>query len=418
MRVKANQGVRVPVVVAAGLLGLLAGVVACGSEAPEEKTGEGLGASKGGKGGTGSGVGGSPVLGVGGSSSGGSNSIPAGGSAGSSGSSGSSGSGGLDTGNACAVTQGEGDKQEVALLFMVDISGSMRCPIPEQDPACTSDPNKEFPDTRWKEMSPALKDFFESMQSDGMWAGISFFSRHGSCDAKDYEKPDAEIALLPGASGPLGAAIDKQSPSGTTPTVPSLTGAITHATAWAASHTNQQVVIVYATDGYPMGCSGSDNTIDNAAKIAKAAFDGKDNIRTYVLGVGPNLTDLNKIAASGGTQQALLIDPTKDLTTELATKFDQIRSAVAIDCVYNVPSPPAGQNFDGRVNVNYTNGAGKTEQIGLNDAATCSEGWQYTDLTQKQIKLCGTTCDTVKADAKAKIEVLYGCSTVHVGDPR
>jgi hypothetical protein len=416
MRMKANQGVRVPAVVAAGLLGLFAGVVACGSEAPDEKTGEGLGASKGGKGGSGSGVGGSVVVGVGGGSTGGSNSVPAGGS--SSGGSGTSGSAGLDSGNACAVTQGEGDKQEVALLFMVDISGSMRCPIPEQDPACTSDPNKEFPDTRWKEMGPALKDFFASSQSDGMWAGISFFSRRGSCDARDYEKPDAEIALLPGASSALGSAVDQQSPAGTTPTVPSLTGAITHATAWAKSHANQQVVIVYATDGYPMGCSGNDNTIDNAAKIAKAAYDGASNIRTYVLGVGPNLTDLNKIAASGGTQQALLVDPTKDLTTELATKFGEIRSAVAIDCVYNVPTPPAGQNFDGRVNVNYTNSAGKTEQVGFNDAATCNEGWQYTDTTSTQIKLCGSTCDAVKADTKAKIEVLYGCSTVHVGDPR
>ena len=44
---KAKQGVRVPGVVAAGLLGMLAGVVACGSDAPDEKIGEGLGASKG-----------------------------------------------------------------------------------------------------------------------------------------------------------------------------------------------------------------------------------------------------------------------------------------------------------------------------------------------------------------------------------
>jgi len=414
---KAKQGVRVPGVFAAGLVGLFAGVVACGSDAPDDKIGEGLGASMGSKGGTGNiGVGGGVMVGVGGThATGGTNSIPT--TGGTAGTSGASGTGGLTGDNACAVSHGEGDKQEVALLFMVDISGSMKCEIPEADPPCTTDPKKDFPNTRWKEMGPALKDFFASSQSDGTWAGISFFGRRGSCNARDYEQPDAEIALLPGASSALGAVIDKQSPSGTTPTVPSLTGAVTHASAWAKAHTNQQVVIVYATDGYPMGCDGNDNTIDNAAKVAKAAFDGEYDIRTYVLGVGPNLTDLNKIAASGGTQQALFIDTSKDVTSELAAKFDEIRSAVAVDCVYKVPTPPSGQNFDGRVNVNYTSGA-KTEPVGFNEATTCTEGWQYTDNTHTEIKLCGTTCDTVKADGNAKIEVLYGCSTVKVGDPR
>lgn len=414
---KAYLGVRVPGVVAASLMGLFASVVACGSDAPDEKIGEGLGSTKG-KGGTANiGVGGSAMVGVGGgNATGGSNSIPTTGGT-SSGSSGTTGSAGLDGNNACAVSHGAGDKQEVALLFMVDISGSMKCKIPEVDPPCTTDPKQEFDNTRWKEMGPALKDFVASSQSDGMWAGISFFGRQGSCNARDYEKPDAEIALLPGAANAIAAAIDKQTPNGTTPTVPSLTGAVTHASAWAEAHANQQVVIVYATDGYPMGCSGNDNTIDNAAKVAKAAFDGNYNIRTYVLGVGPNLTDLNKIATSGGTQQAMFIDTTKDVASELAAKFNEIRSAVAVDCVYKVPTPPAGQNFDGRVNVNYTSGS-KTEPVGFNDAATCTEGWQYTDSTHTEIKLCGTTCDTVKADANAKIDVLYGCTTVHVGDPR
>ncbi len=82
----------------------------------------------------------------------------------------------------------------------------------------------------------------------------------------------------------------------------------------------------------------------------------KNAIRTYVIGVGPNLDDLNQIASSGGTDQAMLLDTTKDFTAELAARLAEIRSAVAVDCVYNVPAAPAGQNFDGRVNVNYTSG--------------------------------------------------------------
>jgi hypothetical protein len=418
MKQEAQRHFRTPLFIATTLLGLIACVVACGDEAPGGAPGNGLDAKKGGSGG-GINVGkGGGTVSVGGSS--GSTSV--GGSTSGSAGSASNGSGGaLDGGTACAVTTGQGDKEEVALLFMVDISGSMRCPIPEQmDPVCTTDPQKEFDNTRWKEMSPALKDFFSSPQSAGMWAGISFFSRRNSCTADDYERPDAEIALLPNASNGINRAIDDQSPSGYTPTVASLTGALDHAASWARAHANQQVVVVYATDGYPLGCDHDDrdNTIDLAAAVAKTAYDGENRIRTYVLGVGPNLTELNKIAASGGTQQAMLIDPTQDLTTQLAKQFDDIRNAVAIDCVYNVPAPPAGQNFDGRVNVNYTSAGADPAPVGFNDAASCDEGWQYVDTTHQQIKLCGSTCDTVKADTSARIDVLYGCSTVHVGDVR
>lgn len=424
-----HQRFRVQRLATAGCVGLLASVIACGSEAPDEKIGGGLNMLGGAGGGINAGKGGSSI-GVGGGIStagkGGGINPGSGGGTGASGNV-SGGTGGLDSGSACAVTSAQGDKEEVALLFMIDISGSMRCPIPEQmNPVCTSDPKKEYDNTRWKVMRPALESFFASTESGGMWAGISFFSRKGgSCTASDYEKPDAEIALLPGAATTISTAIDGQSPGGATPTVASLTGALTHAESWASSHASQQVVVVYATDGYPLGCpdGDKDNTIDLAAAVAKKSYDGANHIRTYVLGIGPNLSDLDKLAANGGTDKALLVDTTKDLATELASKLGEIRSAVAVDCVYNVPDAPAGQNFDGRVNVKYTGSDGKMTQIGYNDASDCQEGWQYVDSTKQQIKLCGSTCDSVTTDsmkpgAMPRVDVEYGCSTVKVGDVR
>jgi hypothetical protein len=424
-----HQKFRVQLVATVGCVGLLASVIACGSDAPDEKIGGGLGMTQGGGGGSVNvGKGGSTISFGGSNGIAGKGGVAVGGSMGMGmGGSGSVGSGGLDSGSACAITSAQGDKEEVALLFMIDISGSMRCPIPEQmNPVCTSDPKKEFDVTRWKVMSPALESFFASAESGGMWAGISFFSRKGgSCTASDYERPDAEIALLPNASGAIKQAIDDQSPGGATPTVASLTGALTHAEAWATSHATQQVVVVYATDGYPLGCPNGDkdNTIELAAAVAQKSYAGANHIRTYVLGIGPNLSELDKIAMSGGTDKALLVDPSKDLTMELASKLGEIRSAVAVDCVYNVPNAPAGQNFDGRVNVKYTGSDGKMTQIGFNDAADCKEGWQYVDTTKKQIQLCGATCDSVttdsmKAGAKPRVDVEFGCTTVKVGDVR
>jgi hypothetical protein len=405
----------VPMFLAFSALGVLA-ATACGGSSDDK--GGGLDLGKGGSGGSGAKVGtGGGISVSGGSSSGGSSakggttSVGVGGST--SGSSGSVGSGGF-AGEACASVSETSNKVAVALLFMVDISGSMNCPVPELDPPCTVDPNKNppYPETRWTEMNPALKGFFDSMDSDGMWAGISFFSRGGSCDAGDYEKPDSEIALLPGASMSLDAAVAKQKPSGSTPTVPSLQGALNHADSWAAAHPDQNVVVVYATDGYPQGCS-RDNTITQAAKIAGDAYTGPHQIRTYVLGVGPNLTDLNAIAKSGGTDAAELIDTGQDVTKQLTDKFNAIRSAVAVECTYSVPAPPAGQTLDlGKVNVEY-NG----DQLGYNDTTTCDQGWQYAN-NNTQVVLCGSTCDQVKADPNAKIQIAFGCDTVVIGEPR
>jgi hypothetical protein len=88
----------------------------------------------------------------------------------------------------------------------------------------------------------------------------------------------------------LTAAVDAQKPVGSTPTVPSLQGALEHATTWATAHPTHRVAVVYATDGEPEGCD-SMNTVANAATIAGAAFAATPIIPTYVLGVGPPMTD-------------------------------------------------------------------------------------------------------------------------------
>jgi hypothetical protein len=143
------------------------------------------------------------------------------------------------------------------------------------------------------------------------------------------------------------------------------------------------------------------------------AYMGPHQIRTYVLGVGPNLTDLNAIAAKGGTDAAEFIDTGQDVTQQLTDKFNAIRSAVAVECTYTVPAPPAGQTLDpNKVNVEY-NGT----EIGYNNTSTCDQGWQYAN-NNSQVVLCGSTCDQVKADPNAKINIAFGCETVVVGQPR
>lgn len=387
-------------------LGILP-VVGCGGDGDDQ----GGGIDDDGKGGNG---------GKGGSSRGGSGgTIPVGGT-GAGGASGNSGASGNGTGGACVDGSIQGNKSIVALYFMVDISGSMNCHIPEVDPPCTTDPNDDFDTTRWTEASPALQAFFSSSGTDGMWAGINFFSQGGSCDADDYMNPEVEIAPLPGNANAINNAIDDQNPAGATPTVPSITAAIAHARDWANSHDDQQVVVVYMTDGYPLGCNGGNNTIANAAMVAQQGYTGSPSIRTFVLGIGPNLTDLNQIATSGGTDQAIFINTGQDVGQQLIDALNRIREDVVVDCAYNIPPPPAGQTINlSTVNVRITTSDGDEIVVGRDDpSASGCNGWQFDDPAMpSQIILCGDACDTVQSDPNARFDVLVSCNGGPIIEP-
>jgi hypothetical protein len=370
--------------------------VGCGGGSDDEQGGELNG--KGGSGGS------AASSGAGGATSGAGGSIILGGTGGTTNTGGSSGTTGSGGGKGCIEDTRTGNKATVALYFMVDISGSMNCPVPEADPACEVDPGNDPMPSRWTEASQAYKDFFNSPAANGLWAGISFFSGN-SCDANSYG-PEVEIAALPGNAMALGNAVDAQDPGGNTPTVPSLRAAVDHARAWATAHTDQQAVVVYATDGYPRGCS-QNNTIAEAATVAASGL--MDGIHTYVLAIGPNLSDLGSIATAGGTT-AIPINTGQDVGAQLVAALNGIRDDVVVDCAYTIPAAPPGQTIN-EAFVRITTGAGQSIDVGQDfpGDATCN-GWEYSP-DHTQIVLCGDACTTVQSDPNASFNVVFGCGT-------
>jgi hypothetical protein len=376
--------------------------IACGGSDKTSHFGDGTGAGSSGTGGGG----GTIVVGSGGSSSG----------AGT----GDSGAGSLDPDAACATSSADGQPVPVDLLFMVDITGSMDCPVPD-DPAnpCTVQPNMPYSSTtRWTVESAALNAFVSDPANSGLGMGITFFPNSKTlCSANSYTTPNVEIGALPGAAKALDAAIGMQVPGGNTPTTDSLQGALDHAATWAQANPTHKVAVVYSTDGYPNGCSN--DTIAGAAQVAATAFAATPSIPTYVLGVGSNLTDLNMIAASGGTTQAFLIDTTGNAATELSAALATIRTTAVVGCTYTIPPPPAGQTLDpSKVNVTYTDPSGKVTSV-LQDApgTTCDQGtgWEYS-ADGKQINLCGSLCTSIKSNPGGSVQVLFGCATM-IGPP-
>jgi hypothetical protein len=341
------------------------------------------------------------------------------------------GAGSVDPNSACTSTSADGQAVQVDLYFMVDITGSMNCPVPDNGVMCDMvNGPPATGDSRWTVVSAALKAFVADPANQTLGVGMRFFplassggmmgggNNTASCNANSYATPNVEIGPLSMTSQPLTAAITMQTPNGSTPTVPSLTAAIDHATAWAKANPTHRVAVVYATDGQPNGC-GNSNTVPNAAAVALKAALGTPAIPTYVLGVGPSLANLNSIAENGGTKAAFLVDTAGDAAAQLSAALATIRSSTALDCTYAVPAPPSGQALDPNlVNVEYTTGSGTVTKVLQDPPGTdcaAGSGWQYS-ADGKTINLCGKACNDVKADKGGKIQVLFGCTT-QVGNP-
>jgi hypothetical protein len=326
---------------------------------------------------------------------------------------------GVDT--HCSTLSADGQPTQVDLFFMVDITGSMNCPVPDGGVRCDR-PNgpPATGESRWTVVSAALKAFVADPQNQGLGVGMRFFPDPDNvCRASAYAMPTVDIGPLSMTSQPLTNAIDRQTPNGTTPTVPSLTGAIDQATSWAQKNPTHRVAVVFATDGQPNGCGVSTAAqeaaaIQQAAAVALMGALRTPSIPTYVLGVGPDLDNLNLIAANGGTKAAFLVDTSQNAAAQLSAALGTIRSTTALDCTYTIPAPPAGKTFvKTEVNIEYTNGAGTVTKVGpTQENADCNTapGWQYS-ADGKQINLCGKTCSDVKADKGGKIQVLFGCPT-------
>jgi hypothetical protein len=132
--------------------------------------------------------------------------------------------------------------------------------------------------------------------------------------------------------------------------------------------------------------------------------------------------NLMSLAQAGGTGMPVIIDVTKgDVTDKLREALKQVQSK-AIACTYKIPPPkPGSLGIDfGKVNVNFTTGAGASEVIPKTSKATCDTrgGWYY-DVepamgTPKEIHACDATCQRLQQDVDGHVDIQLGCMTVTI----
>lgn len=377
----------------------------------------------------------------------------------------STGSALVDSTTACVADVKTGQQAPVDLYFMVDKSGSMACPTDANTQDCMAGKSPRTGQSRWDAVTGALKDFVSAQANDGIAAGINFFpqipndAQHSNgacmvqcdpsdcgcmkncgcqqcacqtfggqqfcgctdndpdsaCQAQSYAKPALEIAALPGAADGFGGALSQQGPGGRTPTVPALQGALQHAKDWAATHLDHRVAVVLTTDGEPDGCDAN-NSIDSAVEIATSAAAQNPPISTYVIGVGPSLDNLNRIAKAGGSNQAYLVQSGAEAAKQLSDALNSIRER-ALSCDYVIPLPKSGELDYSQVNVRISVGTSGAQEIIAQapgkDQCGSTPAWFYdTPSSPKVITLCPSACESVLETPGSKLEVLIGCKTI------
>jgi hypothetical protein len=326
------------------------------------------------------------------------------------------GGGPSGTNAACVTSTANAALSPANLVVMYDKSGSMGDTSEGFDPAL-----------KWTPVNQAMEAFFGDPGSAGLSASLQLFPQGtdlSSVCGYDYATPKVPLSALGTNPNPLTAALQATSPSGGTPTLPAMQGAVAYAKQVAAQQPQSKTVIVLVTDGDPgfgingqfaVGCTNND--IPHVAAAAEAALQGSPSIPTYVIGVGSDFTNLNAIAAGGGTKQATIVSVTDPAKTSgiFQQALDAIR-AQTLSCDFALPQPPSGQQINPlAVNVVFDDGSGK--QTTLTYDATCASGagWHYDDLAAPtKVELCPATCQAVQADAKGALTLAFGCKTFGV----
>jgi hypothetical protein len=273
--------------------------------------------------------------------------------------------------------------------------------------------------TRWQAVASALDTFINSPLSNGIGAGIAFFPRTTTggaplCGTADYAFPVVPIGVLPGVAPSILKAIELQTRGSGTPTTPALDGAHVYARRQQVTQPDHTTAVVVVTDGVPRDC---ESTVAGTSAVAAGAVNGTPAIKTYVLGVGPNLANLNAIAQAGGTMQAYLVESSGE--GALLAAFEAIRTSL-LSCEYALPQVGGKLPKLDDVRVTTTLGANgastAVDEVASAEACAGRAGWFFDTAPDAggspptKILLCPASCDPLIQSTGNRLDVGINCT--------
>ncbi|MDC3959927.1 vWA domain-containing protein [Polyangium jinanense] len=274
--------------------------------------------------------------------------------------------------------------------------------------------------TKWNSGEAGLAAFVNDPTSAGTSVALNFFPlpAESTCDQMLYKPPVVPFGELPANAEPIIQAIAAEDPNGfKTPIYPALGGAILACADALQQKPGTGCAVLLVTDGAPVGpapvCSGVNpedpQVIANLAATGLSQF----KVRTFVIGLqGVPQDTANLIAAAGGTDSAILVGSV-NVQVEFQNALAKARGK-ALPCDYEIPTKVSGGEVDpGFVNVLFTPSSGGEPETILQDKdCTNGLGWYYDNpVVPSKISFCPTTCDAVRKDFGAKVQIALGCKT-------
>ncbi|MGC4118096.1 MAG: VWA domain-containing protein [Myxococcales bacterium] len=275
-------------------------------------------------------------------------------------------------------------------------------------------------DQKWLAVKSAMKSFVSNPDFKGLGVGLQYFPLRTQCKVDAYELPAVPIGTL-GAAMDVGeiikSSLDLQQMSGGTPTVPMLEGATAYLKGWLRDHPDHRAVLVVATDGMPdQSCTavteGLPNSLANVIAVADEAAKGTPSVKTFVIGVGDDLSTLDQFAKAGGTDRALLVNVKQNADVAFLNALTQIRRD-ALGCEFAVPDLTTIIRDQAQVRFEPDDGSGEQlfPQVDGRDFCGNGQGWYFDDPEDpRKLILCNQTCESVTQGKTGVLNVEFACS--------
>jgi hypothetical protein len=318
--------------------------------------------------------------------------------------------------NGCVGERYAGETIPLDIYVMFDQSGSMSS-------------IEQGGITRMDAVRSAMNAFLHDRASVGLSLGIGYFGQEAigetTCDPADYAQADIAIGQLPKNAQAIADSLSKREPTGETPTGSAIRAACGYTKDWKAAHPGRDVVMLLVTDGEPQApvtCGDTGKgpccpTLSDAVTATSDCLAGMPGLKTFVLGVGPYLDNLHKIAAAGGTKQAFLVSG-GDVAAKVLDALNAIRAAAQVPCELGIPDPPSGKSLDlTHVNVVRTSIRCESATIPYRESGSSCDavgGWYFDDpKAPKQVVLCKKSCDDVSVPGE-QLSFSLGCDRLSI----
>jgi hypothetical protein len=342
---------------------------------------------------------------------------------------------------ACTGWAAEGENLPAVLQLVVDVSGSM------DDDAPGSNRSK------WQVTRDALSEAIDTLPAS-VSAGVLYYPNRDTGSSTTMRPVNAcvnvaemvPIAILGNQGSPqrdeLQSSLDDADTESYTPTHDAYHHALKQSLEPFQAQANKFMLLI--TDGAPtmsLGCIGGsmggmmggamDAPTQPIVDEIKAAFG--TGIRTFLIG-SPGSEEssegnmdmrpwLSKAAQEGGTAKAgcqvdgpnfCHLDMTQEpdfgqaLVEGLATVVGQIIDT----CTFAVPPAPDGQTVDPNLTTLIIESSMGATLALQDDKGDCGEGWRFN--ASGQVELCPATCEKIKGDASARVQLMFGCTVDQV----